>query len=105
MKEEKEREEDKTKIKTAVEEGIVEWKRARASNQMTSPTTNDAGPEKECPKIVVKRMIKLVVVHARRMMVKALQNEPECEVAAALVDAWYSFLLLLLVLSLIQRIP
>ena len=83
----------------------MEWKRARASNQMTSPTTNDAGPEKKCRKIVVKRMMKLMVVNARRIMAKALQNELECKVAAALVDAWCSFLLLLLFLSLIQRIP
>ncbi|CAN0572360.1 unnamed protein product, partial [Ectocarpus sp. 12 AP-2014] len=34
----REREEDKTETETAVEEGIMAWKRARVSSQMTFPT-------------------------------------------------------------------
>ena len=101
MREEKDRaqEEDKTKIKTAVEKGMMAWKRARASSQRTSRTTKDGETvkKKKRQKVAAKitmRIMMVAVVKARRMMEKALPNEVECRVAV-LVDTC-SFLLLLL---------
>ena len=88
MKEEEERaqKEDKTKTKTAVEKGIMAWKRARASSQRTSPTTKDAETDekKSCQKVAAEMTMRMMVkvVKARRMMEKALQNGLECKVAA-----------------------
>ena len=86
MREEEERaqEEDKTKIKTAVEKGIMAWKRARASSQRASRTTKDEETDKKkksCQKVAAKMtmtIMMVVAVKARRMMGKALQNELEC---------------------------
>ena len=103
MKDEKrEREEVKTDTSIAIEEGIMERKIARASSPMTFPTTNDAGPEKNCRNIAVKTMMRMMVMKARWLVVKALRNELERKVAA-LVDAC-RFLLLPPFLCLIRRI-
>ncbi|CAB1120571.1 unnamed protein product [Ectocarpus sp. CCAP 1310/34] len=75
MKEEEQREqeEDKTETKTAVEKGIMAWKRARASSQRTSRTTKDGETDKKksCQKVAAKmtmRIVMVVVVKARRMI-------------------------------------
>ena len=110
MREEEDRahEEDKTRNKTAVEKGIMAWKRARASSQRTSRTTKDGETvkKKRCQKVAAKmtmRIVMVVVVKARRMMERALLNEVECRMAV-LVDTCSFLLLLLRYLSLILRI-
>ncbi|CAN0508507.1 unnamed protein product [Ectocarpus sp. 8 AP-2014] len=63
--EEREREEDKTEIKAAVEEGIMAWKRARASSQITFPTTNDAGLERKCREVAMKMTVRTMELHSK----------------------------------------
>ncbi|CAB1115921.1 unnamed protein product [Ectocarpus sp. CCAP 1310/34] len=110
MKEEEQREqeEDKTDTKTAVEKGIMAWKRARASSQRTSRTTKDGETDKKksCQKVAAKmtmRIVMVVVVKAGRMIERALLNEVECRMTV-LVDTCSFLLLLLRYLSLILRI-
>ena len=81
---------------------MEEWKRAKGLSQMTFPKTKNAGLGKNCPEIVVKMMIRMMVAKTRRIMVKVLLNELEYKVIALVDES--SFLLLLPFPSLIRRI-
>ena len=59
-------EEDKTKTKTAVEKGIMAWKRARASSQRTSRTTNDEETDKKksCQNVAATMTMRIMMVNS-----------------------------------------